>query len=262
MIRKLLNDGISIQDGNIILDTDRDTENDIMNYVYPDIYESNFANNCYYFGYRFNDNTNKHDRTTILHWLKNIDGNGIDNKSLQRFIDKPLLHLNKCINLMNIDGIIYPRSNRSNLTKSIIIELGKLTGHDTDRCSYELVKQLPKDVSFDWKLFNVEYDGEMGDNQYKQIYDYIENTLMPKIHDLTYFSIAENVKYKYRKYIKDYLRFEDTDAKDVITAIQNGQILIVDDINTSGSTLTEILRIIRKINNKCEIYIFTLIGKE
>ena len=40
------------------------------------------------------------------------------------------------------------------------------------------------------------------------------------------------------------------------------KILIVDDINTSGSTLTEILRIIKAINNQCEIYIFTLIGKE
>lgn len=36
--------------------------------------------------------------------------------------------------------------------------------------------------------------------------------------------------------------------------------MIVDDINTSGSTLNEILRTVRKINHDCEIFIFTLIG--
>ena len=55
---------------------------------------------------------------------------------------------------------------------------------------------------------------------------------------------------------------EDERSKEVIKSIQSGKILIVDDINTSGSTLNEIIRIIRKINNQCEIYIFTLIGKE
>ena len=38
-------------------------------------------------------------------------------------------------------------------------------------------------------------------------------------------------------------------------------ILRVDDINTSGSTLREPLRIINEINSNCNIYIYTLIGK-
>lgn len=83
---------------------------------------------------------------------------------------------------------------------------------------------------------------------------------MPKIHNLTYFSIADSVKPKYRQYIKNYLNI-DKKAELAIESIQNGKILIVDDINTSGATLTEILRIVRSINSKCEIYIFTLIRK-
>ena len=262
MMKRILNDGISIINDKIVIDFDHDAETDILNILQPEIYKSEFLGNIYYFGYIFKDNASRHDRTIILKWLKNLDNNGIDNKSLRRLIDKPILYLNKCINVTNLNAIIYPRSNRSNLTKSIIIELGKLTGHNTDRCTYELVKQLPGNVSFDRKLFNSEYEGTIYDNQYKQIYNYIEDTLIPKIHNLTYFSIADNVKYKYRKYIKNYLKFENKDIEDIIKAIQNGKILLVDDINTSGSTLTEILRIIKAINNQSEIYIFTLIGKE
>lgn len=262
MIKRILNNGISIINNEIVIDFDHDAETDILNILQPEIYESEFLGNIYYFGYKFKDNASRHDRTIILKWLKNLDNNGIDNRSLRRLIDKPILVLDKHENLSTFNILISPKSGRSNLTKTIVSELGKLTQHNLERKSYELIKNLPNCVTFDWEMFNNDYDGVLWDNQYKQIYNYIEDTLMPKIHNLTYFSLADNVKYKYRQYIKDYLRFESTDAEKAIKAIQNGKILLVGDINTSGSTLTEILRIIKTINNQCEIYIFTLIGKE
>ena len=119
---------------------------------------------------------------------------------------------------------------------------------------------MPKDIYFDWNAFDSDFDGVIGDNQYNQIKDYIDNELLPKIHSLDYFSIADSVKYKYRQYIKNYLTI-DNDTERFIKSVRGGKILVVDDINASGSTLTEILRIIRKINNRCDVYIFTLIGK-
>ena len=252
---KLIKDGIAIENDKVILNTDSDLDNDIMNIVYPDIYKSDFGGNTYYFGYRFNDSANRKDRTTIIHWLKGIGNDIIDDSSLRKFIRKPLIKLNKEENLSTFDAILYPRSNRSNLTHTIVNEVGKLCQHSTYKGSFELVKTLPDNIEFDWNLFNFNYNGEIGDNQYTQIYDYIENTLMPKIHNLTYFSIADNVKPKYRQYIQNYLLYPNEESENAIKAIQNGKILIVDDINTSGSTLTEILRIVHNINNNCEIYI-------
>ena len=259
---ELIKDGISIENDKVILNTDNDLDNDIMNIIYPDIYKSDFGGNIYYFGYRFNDSANRKDRTTIIHWLKGIGDDIIDDSSLRKFIRKPLLKLNKEENLSTFDAILYPRSNRSNLIKIIVNEIYKLTPHQLERNSYELIKNLPNKIQFDWKAFNADFDGEINDNQYTQIYDYVENTLMPKIHNLTYFSIADNVKPKYRQYIQNYLLYPNEESENAIKAIQNGKLLIVDDINTSGSTLTEILRIVHNINNNCEIYIFTLIGKE
>lgn len=43
--------------------------------------------------------------------------------------------------------------------------------------------------------------------------------------------------------------------------IQSDKILLVDDVNTTGATLSEIIRIIRNINVEAEIYVFTLLGK-
>lgn len=260
-VHKIINDGISIQDDKILLDMDRDSETDILNTMHIELYKSEFLGNIYYFGYLFNENTSRKDRTTVIKWLKGLSPNAIDNNSLQKFIRKPLLELNKHENLTKFNCLLYPRSCRSNLTKVIVNEIYKLTTHDMERSSFELVKTLPGSVQFDWKSFNANYSGDLGDNQYKQIQSYVNDILIPKIHNLSYFSIADNVKYKYRPYIHNYLTFSDTESKNLIESIQEGKILIVDDINTSGSTLTEILRIVRSINNNCEIYIFTLIGK-
>ena len=82
---------------------------------------------------------------------------------------------------------------------------------------------------------------------------------MPTIEKLDYFSLAASVKPKYRRYIKNFFDFSEEDVKR-INNLQGKKILIVDDINTSGSTLNEILRIVRKINPDCEIFIYTHIG--
>ena len=260
-IIELINEGISIIDNKVVLNTNVDSENDIMNIVYPDIYNSTFLNNVYYFGYKFNDKASRKDRTIIIHWLKGLDKNNIDNESLKKFIDKPIAYLNKEIDLSTLSAIIYPRSNRSNLTLQINREISLFTQHYTDKISYELIKNIPNNITFDWNLFNYNYEGDIGDNQYNQIYNYIETVLMPKIHNLSYFSIADSVKPKYRKYIQNYLMFENKETENALKAIQAGKLLVIDDINTSGSTLTEILRLVKAINNDCEIYIFTLIGK-
>ena len=257
---RLIYDGISIENDSVVYNDVADAENDIMNIVQPDIYKSEFEGNTYYFGYRFKDSASRKERTTIIKWLKNINGYKIDETTLRKFVDKPLRYFDKAVNLSEFSIMISPRSGRSNLTKIIVSEFHKFMQHDSLKRSFELVKSLPKDIYFDWEQFDDDYDGEIGDNQYNQIRNYIDNVLIPKIHDLSYFSIADSVKFKYRQYIKNYLNI-DSSAISTIEAIKDGKILIVDDINTSGSTLTEILRIVRRINNKCDIYIFTLIGK-
>ena len=50
--------------------------------------------------------------------------------------------------------------------------------------------------------------------------------------------------------------------KDVTTTLQSQNILVIDDITTSGSTLNEILRTLRILNEDNSITIFSLIGRK
>lgn len=54
--------------------------------------------------------------------------------------------------------------------------------------------------------------------------------------------------------------FADQEQADRFARLQGANILVVDDINTTGSTLNEILRKLVKINQNSNIYVYTLIG--
>ena len=67
---------------------------------------------------------------------------------------------------------------------------------------------------------------------------------------------------KFRPYIFHFLNFKNDEDKDLCATIRKQNILIVDDVTTSGSTLNEILRALRIINENNNITIFSLLGRK
>ena len=258
---KKVNEGISFNGKTFDVRFFNSSDEDIIDIVIPFVHESTFDNNVYYFGYKFNKDVPSKIRSKFIHWIKGLDDTMPDADTIENLVTFPLVELNKEVNLSTFSCTLYPRSNRSDLTRliqrSAVNVLPRMNIH-----SFELIKELPKNIEFDWHQFDFDYDGEIGDHRYQQIRDYIDNNLMPRIHALDYFSIAKEVKPRYRPYIKNYLLFENEAKQEAFKALNGGNILILDDINTSGSTLREILKIVRVLVPDSNIYIFTLIGNK
>lgn len=254
----MLQEGISKINNKYKIDMTNDSYDDIINTSNFDIYVSKFEDNIYYFGYKFKPNISRKERTDFIHWLKSINLYDI-NPQIESFILKPLIQIDKRLQLNNFNLFLSPKSNRSELVHIIKYIFNRYLQRNTQKLNFEIVKNIPNAIEFDWDSF---YSDNEDKNEYSlhQIENYINNTLLPKIHNLSYFSLAENVPTKYRPYITKYLMMDEK-TKKFISNIHDGKILIMDDINTTGSTLSEIIRLIKTINKNCEIYIFTLIGK-
>lgn len=257
---KLIEGVRKIDDGKFEIDYSLNLPTDIINIYSNHLYTSSFGNNIYWFGYRFNEEISSKTRSEFINYIKGLTTPKITEQELDKFIIYPLKELNKYINQYHIDCFISPRSGRSALVQKMIELIGNYTSRNMERCNFELIKLLPSNVTFDWKSFDNDFTGN--EQAYMDIYNYIENLLLPSIHSLDYFSLAKAVKPKYRKYIQNYLDFSSESVKNTFKKLKCRNILIVDDINTSGATLQEILRIINDINTDCNIYIYTLIGKE
>lgn len=89
------------------------------------------------------------------------------------------------------------------------------------------------------------------------------NELMKNIHNKDYFSIARDVKKcKYRQYISNYYKFPNEEIREKFKALTNANIILVDDIVTSGTTIYHLLNTLRCINDSNNIVVFSLIGKD
>lgn len=257
---KKIDEGVSYNGNSFNVDFFHNHDSDIIEICAPFICQTKFDDLTYFFGYEFKPGVPSTIRTKFLHWIKGIDNQNIpDNSDIENLVALPIATLNQIVNLSTFSCMLYPRSNRSELTRTIQRSVANILPRMNIE-SFELVKNVPSNVEFDWKRFNLDYEGTIGDHRYQQIEDYVKNILLPKIHELSYFSIAENVKYKYRGYIANYLQFASDEDKELFQSLNGGNILIIDDINTSGSTLREILRIVRVLAPDSKIFIFTLIG--
>ena len=69
-------------------------------------------------------------------------------------------------------------------------------------------------------------------------------------------------KSRWRPYITNFLKFATPADEELCKKIRQQNVLVIDDVTTSGSTLNEILRTLRILNEDNEITVFSLIGRK
>lgn len=257
-MKKYIRSGVRENDGDYIIDFTYNLPGDIIYIQPPQLYKSSLRNRIYWFGYMFQDDTSSKQRSDFIHYIKGLSDKKMSNSDLTQFIELPLGELDKRVGMYNLDAFVYPVSGRSQLVNKMINVIGDYSSRDMKGCSFELVKSAPIDIEFDFDL--LEQDTAYDPNKYNQMREYAEAIIVPAIHELDYFSLAKNVKLKYRKYIKNFLNMSDFESIERFSRLHGDNILVVDDINTSGATINEILRILDKINSDCNIFVYTLIG--
>ena len=248
-----------------VFDFEHDGKDDIISLT-GNGYEVEAFGKCFYYGYEFSEQVDGNVRSEFIKTVK-FPESIKDNPDLTHFIQKAINNLNDKINLYDYDLVIMPESSSkvNQYMLRYIYRFAQPTLH-----YMELVKSLPENISFDMDGYEMQYLNDVLENgrpRYTEVQKEAAkesiNKMIDLIHKKDYFTIAKDVKKsRLRPYITNFLKFKDEKDATLCSDIRNNNVLIVDDITTSGSTLNEILRTLRILNPDNRITIFSLIGRK
>ena len=190
-----------------------------------------------------------------------------NNPDLTMFIKKAIDQLNRRINLYDYNLVVMPESS-SKVNQYMLRYIYRFAQPMLRKM--ELIKALPASISFDMDAFEQSYLDDVLENgrpRYTQAQkDEVKQSItkmLDLIHQKDYFTIARDVKKsRFRPYMVNFLRFATEQDKELCATIRKQNILVMDDVTTSGSTLNEVLRTLRILNDDNQITIFSLIGRK
>ena len=221
---------------------------------------------CFYYGYEFSDQVDGSVRSAFIKYVKFTDGLQ-DTPDLTNFIKKAIDNLGKQINLYDYDLVVMPES--SSKVNQYMLRYIYRFAQPTLR-KMELIKALPSSISFDMDAYEQSYLNDVLENgrpRYTQAQKEEAkksiNDMLDLIHQKDYFTIAKDVKKsRFRPYMMNFLRFASKEDEELCSKIRQQNVLVIDDVTTSGSTLNEVLRTLRILNEDNDITIFSLIGRK
>lgn len=221
---------------------------------------------CFYYGYEFSDQIDGATRSAFIKHVKFSEPLQ-DNPDLTSFIKKAIDNLSHQINLYDYNLVVMPES--SSRVNQYMLRYIYRFAQPTLR-KMELVKNLPANISFDMDAYEELYLNDVLENgrprytkEQKEEAKQSINQMLELIHKKDYFTIAKDVKKsRFRPYMMQFLKFNSKADEELCATIRKQNILIIDDIATSGSTLGEILRTLRILNEDNNITIFSLIGRK
>lgn len=229
-------------------------------------YDVTAFSHCFYYGYEFSEEIDGALRSAFIKYVKFTD-NLRENPEITHFIQKAIDDLSRKINLYDYDLVVMPESS-SKVNQYMLRYIYRFAQPMLRQM--ELVKALPENISFDMDGYQEIYlDAKLENGrprytelQKNQVKASI-NDMMDLIHKKDYFTIAKDVKKnRMRPFITDFLKFANEKDELLCKTIRQQNVLVIDDIATSGSTLNEVLRSLRILNEDNKITIFSLIGRK
>ena len=248
-----------------VFDFEHDGAEDIVSLT-GDGYQVEAFGKCFYYGYEFSDQVDGPVRSTFIKYVKFTEDLQ-DTPDLTNFIKKAIDNLGKQINLYDYDLVVMPES--SSKVNQYMLRYIYRFAQPTLR-KMELVKSLPASISFDMDAYEQSYLNDVLENgrprytqaQKEEVRQTI-NSMLELIHQKDYFTIAKDVKKsRFRPFMIEFLKFASETDKELYAIIRKQNVLVIDDVTTSGSTLNEVLRTLRILNEDNDITIFSLIGRK
>ena len=248
-----------------VFDFEHDSTEDIVSLT-GEGYQVEAFGRCFYYGYEFANQVDGNVRSAFIKYVK-FSEDLQNNPDLTLFIKKAIDQLSHRINLYDYNLVVMPESS-SKVNQYMLRYIYRFAQPMLRKM--ELIKALPTSISFDMDGYEQSYLDDVLENgrprytqvQKEEVKQSIQ-TMLDLIHQKDYFTIAKDVrKSRFRPYMMNFLKFATEQDEQLCATIRKQNILVMDDVTTSGSTLNEVLRVLRILNEDNEVTVFSLIGRK
>lgn len=242
-ILKSIDEGIRYDDEEYSIDYEKDLVDDLIRFTDKISFKKDEYGNVVMIGIPVKKSEYK---SKFINDIKK--GVNIDPKDLSFITDRIVNNLTEYVNLDDFDYVVSPKSS-SQLTRSLIDKLSTLS----NKPKFISDMFLKNDIDNIW--LDIETAEKELSNKFlkKLVKDFerskgIEGQPM-KLQPLTNFQ---------RKYVRDMLRI-NSEYDNMLVDMLDKNILVVDDILTSGKTLNDIRMMLSNLNTG-QITLFTMFG--
>lgn len=224
-------EGIRVVNDDIIFDFNEDLPTDLISLKFQKFNKklSNRAGTDIYFGYRYNQGIDSNDLALVRDAIKMMKPS-IDENNINLLISKAVNNFLKLNNKFDI--IITPKSSSPLVNKMAKFFKEKL-GQNTMLATDLIVKNSVENIKID----PIKLQG-MDQTQKNNVLSAIKSATKTGSFKM------KSIPIPMRRIIIDFMKFENDTNREIFNRINDGNILLIDDIYTGGSTFNEMTRII------------------
>lgn len=208
------------------------------------------------YGYEFEHSANGRDKKIFRDFIK---ANALISEDVQQFVEYGILHLDYIFPLKDLGYAVHPQSRTGHdlieLMSNWIMEYSQATMSD-----FELIKEAYQNVTFDadkaraaLRKRNIpEREINESISEVLRRFEVLKQT--DKLFEIKMF-----VPREIRAGFLNYLKFATDDERIAYEALQGVDVLVYDDLATSGATLREMNRYLNAINPNNRLHSFVLL---
>jgi hypothetical protein len=214
----------------------------------------------YIYGYQYTAKANGRHKQKFRQYIKDLSSAPADHRAnIRDFVEWGVLRLDDFCRFSDFKAVVSVKPSKY---PSVVNIMGYYIRKyiDSPFWKFQLIKRLCADVEFDVEKA-IQVMREYGRSE-----DYIQDTIAT-VSGIFNDCKANNELFTMKKYFprelrdafSNFLMFKSEEERDAYESLQGVNVLIYDDLYTSGATVREVIKCLRSIHDKNTLTVFTLI---
>lgn len=252
--------GVTIKDGLPVFNFQKDTNKDVISLKADCSGEYDSDNVTYVYAYEYNTRARAQDKEAFRNYLKGkIVPDVWYKEDVEDFVWNGVLKFDTYVDIKTIDVLVEVQPTKS----PALTDLIKFYFEDVVNSGvvyFSLIKKAYADVEFDrWKAYNALIAAGYNDAEATGHVEFTERKFAQLKETGELFQIKRFIPSVIREGFLNYLKFKTKEEKKLYESLQGVNVLIYDDFITSGSTVKEVVRYLRAIHDKNNLFVFILV---